>query len=308
MDILYKGCPSSNNLTQCEPVSCNKFNEVLYSDKLVVTVQGIFAFIFFVIFVFCIAQTISGMKRSNIESRRGLKLFFCKTPSIILSLVGIGALSRCIYFIEKIFDHYTLRVWDDEEQCCIASGGRISTTVSSQMLKMVRDIAFSCSFMLLVQSWIAVQLALLPKNKRQGKKYSKRRFVLVILTYCLLRVLECVFRIVHTLTKKQYKWVYYFSFIFRGLTMVLYALVFAYALPYGFGMLKRLNLALQKTSSYINTSIGPNNFQNMNRQKKKRDTDQTVIHGFEAICHVDDIYMHHLLVDTPCCDTFKRRP
>ena len=272
MDILYKGCPNANNLTHCEPVSCNKFNEVLYSDKLVVTVQGTFAFIFFLIFIFCIAQTISDIKRSNIKSRRELKLFYSKTPTIILSLVGIGALSRCIYFIEKSFDHYTLRVWDDDEECCIASGGRIGTTVSTQMLKMVRDIAFSCSFMLLVQSWIAVQLALLPKNKRQGGKYSKRRFVLVILTYCLLRVLECVFRIVHTLTKKQYKGVYYLSFIFRGLTMVLYALVFAYALPFGFGMLKRLNLALQKTSSYTDTSIGPNNHnnsQNMNRKKKK---------------------------------------
>ena len=103
MDILYKGCPNANNLTHCEPVSCNKFNEVLYSDKLVVTVQGTFAFIFFLIFIFCIAQTISDIKRSNIKSRRELKLFYSKTPTIILSLegsIGISYQMFSIYTIE----------------------------------------------------------------------------------------------------------------------------------------------------------------------------------------------------------------
>eukprot|EP00943_MAST-04B_sp_MAST-4B-sp1_P004649 g4649.t1 len=50
------------------------------------------------------------------------------------------------------------------------------------------------------------------------------------------------------LSNKQLKWANVLSFILRGLTMILYLAVFVYALPYGFGMLKRLNLALQQSS------------------------------------------------------------
>lgn len=258
MEILYEGCPSAVNLTLCDPTSCIKFNEQIYSDNLVVIVQASFSFIFFLIFIFCAYQTITDLRRARVSTFHELKLFYAKTPSIILSLVCLGAISRCTYFLEKIVDHYTLRLWDDTEKCCIPQGDRARSVILAEMLKMIRDISFSCSFILLVQSWIAVQRSLLPRNRQNERRYSKHKFIIVMFIYGLLRILECTFKIMDNLSNKQMKWVNILAFILRGLTMILYLAVFVYALPYGFGMLKRLNLALQQSSgiSFKETSKG----------------------------------------------------
>ena len=247
--LLYHGCPTSSNLTVCDKFSCDSFNAELYSNSLVVAVQGTFATFFVIIFCLCGCLIYTEIARSGCKTIADLRGFFHRTPNIILVLVGTGALSRSAYFAQKIRDHYVERVWDEDVGCCNESGSRLASFVATELFKTIRDISFSCSFILLVQSWIEMQYTMIIHKRNARNKYSKHRFFLTIVSYCSFRVLECIFNLLEDLKDGDDTTFAVLSLFCRGGTLILYLIIFVYALPYGFGMLKQLNLALRENSS-----------------------------------------------------------
>ena len=247
--VLYHGCPKSSNLTVCDMFTCDNFNAQIYSNSLVVAVQGTFAIIFVAIFCFCSCLIYQELARSGSKNVADLNIFVHRTPIIILFLVGTGALSRSAYFAQKIRDHYVERVWDEDVGCCVESGIRHTSLVATEVFKTIRDICFSWSFILLVQSWIEMQYTMIIHNREARNRYSKHRFFLMILSYGSFRVLECIFNILNDFKDDTDATYTALSLCCRIGTLLLYLAIFVYALPYGFGMLKRLNLALREVST-----------------------------------------------------------
>ena len=82
--FLYDGCPKSYNLTACDMFSCDNFNAQIYSNNLVVAVQGTFAIIFVAIFCFCSCLIYQELARSGSKNVADLNIFIHRTPIIIL--------------------------------------------------------------------------------------------------------------------------------------------------------------------------------------------------------------------------------
>ena len=93
-----------------------------------------------------------------------------------------------------------------------------------------------------------MQYTMIIHNREARNRYSKHRFFLMILSYGSFRVLECIFNILNDFKDDTDATYTALSLCCRIGTLLLYLAIFVYALPYGFGMLKRLNLALREVS------------------------------------------------------------
>ena len=251
-------CPISRNGT-CDDFTCQTFNDNRAYEEASFVIQTAGCVIHFLICLYCVYNVWRGGVDHKIvwRSWQSVEKYVRHTGTSITLFILFGSVFRAAYFVVKMCEYFIDVTYNPNIDCCEIDKNDQTVYVNSflkEFFLFVRDVCFTAAFLLLFQSWIAVQQSLLPQNRRETARYSQYRARLVICVLAVTRFMEYILRSIDAVDNRN-DFVDTGAKVLRLFAISVYAFIFVFALPYGVQMLDRLKTAIANRQSESNRAL-----------------------------------------------------